>query len=228
MIQIDDSGSGSLIGGTCIGAMRAESGEYAYEFIPIEYYRDKAFQTKKYLKKCSQIVFSLLERLAHAAGEPLEICQGYMFETAKKELERKGIAYTSTKIGEPLQSRIEETFQEYAMSLGLPLQYVKYTRYPLHFHRILRWVYADFHNRAPLCKTGWKSWKRYSSINVEIYHDVLYKSSYTCLKCGKEIIKGSRVKRLEYVSNCPNIIYLHENCQAPVHRKLCRQHSSKA
>jgi hypothetical protein len=212
MIQIDDSGSGSLIGGTCIGAMRIESGEYEYDFVPIEFYRDKVFQSKKYLKKCSEIVFSLLERLSYTNGEPLEICQGYMFEAAKKDLEQKGIAFISTKIGDPLQSKIEETFQDYAMSLGLPLQYVKYTRFPLHFHRILRWVYADFKKRAPLCKTGWKSWKKYSKVNIEIKRDILYKSNYICLKCGMEIAKGSRVKRLEYISNCPNIIYLHESC----------------
>ena len=37
MIQIDDSGSGSLIGGTCIGAIRVETGDYAYDFIPTQY-----------------------------------------------------------------------------------------------------------------------------------------------------------------------------------------------
>ena len=49
MIQIDDAGSGSLIGGTCIGAMRKETKEYYYDFIPIELYRTPSFHRKDYL-----------------------------------------------------------------------------------------------------------------------------------------------------------------------------------
>lgn len=213
MIQIDDSGSGSLIGGTCIGAIRVETGDYVYGFIPMEYYRSNLFRSKKYLIKSGQIVLSLLKKLDWKADEMVEICQGYMFDQARKMLDDKKIAYHSTKIAEPLQSQVEETFQEYALSLGLMPQYVKYTRYPLHFHRILRWVYADYEDRADLCKTGWKSWKKYGNLDVRIQEDVLYKSNYICLKCGRGIEKASKVKRLEYYSNCPNTIYLHNRCR---------------
>lgn len=212
MIQIDDSGSGSLIGGTCIGAMRVETGEFYYDFIPVYYYREKNFASKRYLYKCCSIVFNLLEKLSYSNNEAIEICQGYMFDIVRKYMGKKAIAYNSTKIGNPLQDAIEETFYQYAINLGLPAQYVKYTKYPLHFHRILRWVYADYQKRSPLCKTGWKSWKKYGCMKVSVSTDILYKSGYICLKCGKSIIKGSKVKRLEYVSNCPNTIYLHEKC----------------
>lgn len=46
MIQIDDAGSGSLVGGTCIGAVRKETGEFHFDFIPIEYYKKPYFQAK--------------------------------------------------------------------------------------------------------------------------------------------------------------------------------------
>lgn len=212
MIQIDDSGSGSLVGGTCIGAIRAETGEYVYDFIPIYYYREKNFKQKKYLYKCSEIVFNLLKQLSYDYNEEIEICQGYMFDIARKQMRNRNIKFESTKIGDPLQDKIEQTFQDYAIELGLPPQYVKYTKYPLHFHRILRWVYADFQKRSALCKTGWKSWKKYSSIKIARSVDILYKPNYTCLRCGNRIAKGSKVKRLEYESNCPNIVYLHYNC----------------
>ena len=61
IIQIDDSGSGSLLGGTCIGAIRIETSEYVYDFIPLEYYSPENFKAKKYLEKACQIVFSLLK-----------------------------------------------------------------------------------------------------------------------------------------------------------------------
>ena len=212
MVQIDDAGSGSLIGGTCIGAVRVETGEYVYDFISTSYYKSNTFRKKLYLKKSNEIVFSLLAKLEWKPEEGIEICQGYMFDQVRKDFELGRISYLSTKIVEPLQSLIENTFQDYALSLGLPPQYVKYTRYPLHFHRILRWVYADYNKRMKLCKTGWKSWKRYGNLSVKVEEDVLYKPNYNCLKCGKVIQKGSKVKRMEYHSNCPNTIYLHSKC----------------
>ncbi|MBE3102493.1 MAG: hypothetical protein IMZ47_09545 [Firmicutes bacterium] len=212
MVQIDDSGSGSLIGGTCIAALRTETGEYVFDFIPIEYYRSNTFKNKKYLTKSSQIVFSLLKQLDYKLEEEIDICQGYMFEYARKKMDIINMHYKNSKVGDPLQTKIEDTFQNYAINLGLLPQYVKYTKYPLHFHKILRWVYADFDKRAPLCKTGWKSWKKYSGISVDVKEDVIFSNNYICLKCGMKIEKGTSVKRLEYISNCPNTIYLHKHC----------------
>ncbi len=212
MIQIDDAGSGSLIGGTCIGAMRIETKEYIYDFIPVEYYYEHAFENKAYIAKCEDIVYTLVSRLDPLKNEDILICQGYMFETVRRSLRRKGYAVHSTKIQNPLQNIIEKTFQNYALNLGLPVQYVKYTRYPLHFHRILRWVYADYDKRSRLCKTGWKSWKKYGQLNIQITEDIIFNKNYTCLKCGKKVKPGSHVRVLKYTSNCPNTIYLHKKC----------------
>src|SRR5690554_2131652 len=111
MIQIDDSGSGSLVGGTCIGAIRVETGEFYYDFIPVNYYREKSFREKKYLKKCSLIVMDLLKKLSYDGKEEIDICQGYMFDNARKYMSIKNLNYNSTKIGNPLQDIIEKTFQ---------------------------------------------------------------------------------------------------------------------
>ncbi len=212
LVQIDDAGSGSLVGGTCIGAMRVETKEFIFDFIPVEFYHEGAFERKAYIDKCEEIVYSLISKLNVSKDEEMLICQGYMFETVRRKLKKEGFNVNSTKIKDPLQAVIENTFQEYALSLGVPAQYVKYTRYPLHFHRILRWVYADYNKRHLLCKTGWKSWKKYGHLNVEVSEDILYKQNYMCLKCGKRIKPGSHVKVLKYTSNCPNIIYLHYRC----------------
>ena len=212
MIQIDDAGSGSLVGGTCIAALRVETNEYFYEIIPVEYYQGDSFKEKKYLNVCQDVVFELLKKLSIDKKEEIQICQGYMFDLARKKLKADGYNFQSSKIENPLQDRIEDTFKSYALDLGVPAQYVKYTRYPFHFHRILRWVYASYQERHKLCKTGWKSWQKYGNLDVVRYYDYLYKDNYTCLRCGQKINKGSKVKVLEYVSNCPNIIYLHDKC----------------
>ena len=212
MIQIDDAGSGSLVGGTCIAALRLETGEYSYDFIPISLYQNGNFCNKLYLNRSKDIVFNLIRKLHVDKKEEILVCQGYMFDVARKHLNAQGYNWKSTKILDPLQSIIEQTFNEYALGLGVPVQYVKYTKYPLHFHRILRWVYADYPKRHKLCKTDWKSFKKYGNLDVSISQDILYKKNYTCLGCNKRIRPGTRVKVLKYVSNRPNIIYLHPSC----------------
>jgi len=212
MIQIDDAGSGSLIGGTCIGAMRVETLEYYYDFIPITYYRSEAFRQKKYLNKCQEIVRDLVSLLNVSKEETILICQGYMFEKARKWLAESGYKVEKARIQNPLQERIENTFFSYALGLGVPVQYVKYTKYPLHFHRLLRWVYADYDNRVGLCKTGWKSWQKYGGIKAEFYCDKLLKISFVCLKCGKRIPDNSEVKVIKFFSNRFNYVYVHKKC----------------
>ncbi|QXM06058.1 hypothetical protein KVH43_12000 [Crassaminicella indica] len=212
MIQIDDSGSGSLIGGTCIGAMRTETKEYVYGIIPLEFYHGDAFEKKLYLDKVVDITRSLLNTLEVSKNEKIEICRGYMFDKLRLFLKENQYNFSSTSIKEPLQSKIENTFEEYAISLGLPHAFLNYTKYPFHFHRLLRWVYADYDNRVSLCKTGWKSWKKYGNLPLQLETTYIKYSRYNCLKCGNKINNNSKVKVIKYHSNKPNIIYLHLNC----------------
>jgi hypothetical protein len=48
MIQIDDAGSGSLVGGTCIGLYWTKYKKYKYDFIPLDCYTPENFKEKKY------------------------------------------------------------------------------------------------------------------------------------------------------------------------------------
>lgn len=212
MIQIDDAGSGSLVGGTCIGALRKETGEYYYEIIPVHFFNEDNFKNKRYIYYTTEIVKNALKKLSVKKKEKIYICQGYMFEDARKYLGQVNYNYINSKIEEPLQSLIEKTFENYAISLGLPRDFLAYTKYPFHFHRLLKWVYADYGNRIKLCKTGWKSWRKYGNINVEVYCDKLLNSNYVCLKCGRKIPDNSTVRVIKFFSNRCNYVYIHKDC----------------
>ncbi|EOD01092.1 hypothetical protein [Caldisalinibacter kiritimatiensis] len=213
MIQIDDAGSGSLIGGTCIGILRVETGEYEYEFIPVKFYSKKYFKTKLYLDYVVTIVKRLFKLLNVKKSEKIYVCRGYMFDKLRLWFDENNYIYESTKITNPLQDKIESTFEQYAISFGLPEEFIRYTKYPFHFHRILKWVYADYDKRKKLCKTGWKSWSKYENLKTIIETDYIVKSNYVCLKCGAPIKNNSKVIRIKYVSNRPTSIYLHYKCQ---------------
>lgn len=212
MIQIDDAGSGSLIGGTCIGVLRKETMEYYYDFIPLELYREKIFSEKKYLDYVVKIVDEIFYKLKVNKEEEILVCRGYMFDNLRIWLSNEKYNFRNCKIEEPLQSLVEKTFENYCLELGLFRNYLRYNKYPFHFHRILMWVYADYDNRKKLCKTGWKSWKKYGNLETKVHEVLIQQDNIMCLKCGRPIPKKTTAKALSYVSNKKTTIFIHKNC----------------
>lgn len=213
MIQIDDAGSGSFVGGTCIGFYRPETNEYYFDIIPVELYCSDNFKGKLYLDNVVEIAEKAFRALRVPKSETIEICRGYMFEKLKLWLTQGGFCWYVTQITGRIQEIVEKNFELYTIRLGLPADYIKYTRYPFHFHKLLRWVLSDYENRIRLCKVGWKSWQKLKGLNPTISHTKINQSNFICLKCGKHINKGSNVTVLEFYSNKKNFVYLHSGCE---------------
>lgn len=212
MIQIDDAGSGSFVGGTCIGVYRPETNEYFFEIIPVELYNKDNFKNKYYLDEVVNIVSEAFKAMNVSKTETIEICRGYMFEKLRKWLDDQGFCWYRTQISGRIQDVVEKNYMLYTVKLGVPKAYIQYTKYPFHFHKLLRWVFADFDNRINICKTGWKSWNKYENIKPELSHDIMKQTNIYCLKCGKRIKKGNTIKVLSFTSIRDQFIYLHENC----------------
>jgi hypothetical protein len=212
MLQIDDAGSGSFVGGTCIGIYRPETNEYNFDIIPVDLYSKDNFKKKLYLDEVVRIISNNIDSFGASKNETIEICRGYMFEKLKQWLADKGYTWYCTQITGRLQEIVEKNFELYTERLGLLRQYIKYTKYPFHFHKLLRWVFADYDNRINLCKVGWKSWQNLDGIKPEVSHGIMLQQHLSCLKCGKSLKPGSRIKVLKYISNKENFVYLHTNC----------------
>lgn len=213
MIQIDDAGSGSFIGGTCIGIYRPETNEYYFDIIPVELYNKENFKKKLYLDEVVNIVSTAFKHLDVSKNETIEVCRGYMFEKLKTWLNGSGYCWYCTHITGHVQEVVEKNFELYTIRLGLSEPYIKYTRFPFHFHKLLRWVFADYENRIKLCKVGWKSWEKIEGIKPEASEGIMEIHHLYCLKCGRPIDLGSRVKILRYISNKENYVYLHYECK---------------
>ncbi len=135
-----------------------------------------------------------------------------MFDRLRPWLKENKYKYASIKIAEPLQNKIEKTFENYTIELGFPKRYISYTKYPFHFHRILKWVYADYDDRVKLCKVGWKSWDKYGSLETAERSIKVDKKNFICPKCNKKIKINSQAKLITFTSNKPQTIYLHHSC----------------
>lgn len=211
MIQIDDAGSGSLIGGTGIGILNATTNDYYFEIIPLKYYQTELFHNKVYQDYVNIIIKKGFRKLNISTNHLIEICPSYMFDKLRINLTEAGFNWKTAKIEGLLQKKIEESFENYVISLGLPPNFVKHARYAFGFHRLLKWVFADFENRKKLCKTQWKSWKKWCDVDKSIYHNILTYPDY-CLKCGNKLIPNSPVTTIEYQTIKPATINLHKNC----------------
>lgn len=212
MIQIDDAGSGSLLGGTIIGVLRVETNEYQYRLIPLSYYQDESFRQKKYVSHVVDIISQAFTELKVDKSELVQVCRGYMFEELNKWLKQNGYNYVNAQIGDPLQCIIEKTFENYTINLGLPKEYIIYTKFPFHFHRILKWVYADYEKRSKLCKTGWRSWIKYSSLQLHRSQEKVRNKGLICLKCNNPIPCHTPASVLTFYSNRSHKIFLHNEC----------------
>lgn len=212
MLQIDDAGSGSFIGGTCIGIYRPDSNEYYFDIIPVALYNKENFKKKYYLDKVVEIISTGIQNFNISKAETLEICRGYMFDRLKLWLNENGYTWYCSQISGRAQEIIEKNFELYTERLGLPGHYIKYTKYPFHFHKLLRWVYADYEKRIELCKVGWKCWQKIEGIKPELYHGIMRFPHLYCLKCGRSISVGSRIRILKFTSNKDNFVYMHQKC----------------
>lgn len=212
MIQIDDAGSGSFIGGTCIGFYRPETNEYYFDIIPVELYNKENFKKKLYLDAVVDITKNAFSNLCVSKSECIEVCRGYMFEKMKPVLTDNGYCLYCTHITGKIQDVVEKNFELYSIRLGLPETYIKYTRYPFHFHKLLRWVYADYENRINLCKVGWKSWEKLESMPIRSGTGIMEVPNLYCLKCGIKIKLGDPINILSYESNQTNYVFVHSNC----------------
>ena len=173
-IQIDDAGWGSLVGPTFVGAYRPETDEFAYGAVDLRFFRGRAFACEGYLQETTRVIQELLEELGADGDEPVEMCTGYIFDHAHRNLGRKvkgqkislkgqkislkgqKISLKGRKITGRLQELIEQVTTDYLLSMDIPIAGVEPGS--KHFTICLDWVAEDLEEREKFVKTGWKSW----------------------------------------------------------------------
>lgn len=156
MIQVDDSGWGSLLGGVMIGMYNTDNKKFKAKLIPVSYFQGEAFKKKKYLDQAIKIVLMYWPELGDT--EYFEICRGYaldgVYEFLATNLGDRKISRVEIK--DPLQSMLEERFAKSLERVGVPQR--TDGAHCLSFDNQLSWV-KENPKRVKYVKTGWKSWK---------------------------------------------------------------------
>jgi len=161
-IVVDDAGIGDLLFGVVVGAFRCETQEFRYEVLDVKYFKPPRFRSKDYLKQASRAVFQLLDRLKLNDDELIQICRGYIFDEAVKNLKER---YGTDRIhrinvtGEP-QRLTEIAYLDELRNLGYePVEERDRKRAKSFFH-MMNWLEKN-PDKLIYAKTGWPRLSRY-------------------------------------------------------------------
>jgi hypothetical protein len=160
LVQIDDAGIGSPVGGAAIGALEAESGIFRHKLIGEEYFQDGRYATKEYQNRTVDIVSELFREIGVTKETyRVEICSGHIFDNVRLWLDEQGYCWKSVKIEGQLQFKIEDSFSDYLVSIGVPEKIRRIEVGRDQFMYLFNWVREDPERRVKYCKTNGNKWK---------------------------------------------------------------------
>ncbi|WP_230741534.1 hypothetical protein [Methanooceanicella nereidis] len=160
VVQIDDSGIGSPVGGAAIGAFDVETGIFKHKFVDVEYFQDGLYKHKEYQNRVVDIVQELFEEMGITKETHMvEICSGHIFDNVRLWLDDNEYAWMSVKIEDPLQFMIEDAFSDYLVSIGVPEKIRQIEVGRDQFMYLFNWVKNDPDARVKYCKTNGQKWK---------------------------------------------------------------------
>ncbi len=167
MIQIDDAGWGSPIGGVLIAGYRPTTDEFQVAEIAVEHFQGDAFAHKTYLAAAAEATRQVLAALKSPPDERVEICSGYVHDKTHAWLAQSGHPWEIIKVVGALQQLIEAALAEYLRGLGFePPKSTE--QYGVLFYQAIRWLkngHLDHTGmsaeRMRVAKTGWASFPFY-------------------------------------------------------------------
>ena len=155
-ILIDDAGWGDLILGAVIGALKLPDHKYMERRIPVIAFQQSNFENKSYLEEAVSIARGIVDVMQADQQTCFKVCSGFILSRVRSYLQEQGFHVEKTVITGELQERVEKSFVNWCVEVGVPKDRFKDER---RFYPVLDWVADMFEHRERLVKTGWKSWQ---------------------------------------------------------------------
>lgn len=158
-IEIDDSGTGDLIGPAFILFWRRETNTLIKKEVPLELYQREDFNklTKEYIRDLFENVFA---EMKIPSTEDIWLCTGPCFDEARKWLKEKNFNFHDAKIEGYLQTQVETTYLDYIINnYNFPQDKASIESGKKRFYAIFDWVAQDFPRRSKFVKSGFEKWQ---------------------------------------------------------------------
>jgi hypothetical protein len=159
-IEIDDSGTGDIIGDAFIGLHDVPTGNIIFRGISVGLYTKRNRNMERPQKAILQAVQDGLKSLKfNKQRDRILLCRGSCFNLVRKWFEQEGINYLPAIIEGKLQDAIESRFISHLRSLGVKSQDLNNAAGKERFYILFNWVSEDFPQRKRFVKNGFPAWE---------------------------------------------------------------------
>ncbi len=171
-IEIDDAGTGDLVGDAFIGFRDTNTGKIIFQSVPVILYNKENKEEDRPKKHILKIVIKALRALNHSKGDRILLCRGNCFDLVREYFDENKIYYEAAIVEGELQDAVEGRFIQHLRTLGMGSKNLTNDSGIKRYFISFNWVCQDFPNRERYVKTGFPSWKRkWRNIAIERYQN---------------------------------------------------------
>ena len=159
-IEIDDAGTGDLVGNAFIGFLRKETGKIIFKTLSVELFQDTNWKNKQPYKKTVELVKEGLNELNFNKNtEKILICRGNIFDQVRYYFDEEGINYEDSIIEGKLQDAVEgKLIAHLRNDLGIKSRNLNKISGAKRYFVLFNWVSRNFYKREKYVKSGFKKW----------------------------------------------------------------------
>lgn len=159
-IEIDDAGTGDLVGDAFIGFLRKDTGKIIFRTLSLELFNKENWKNKMPYKKTVELVKSGLKELNFDKDkEKIYLCRGNIFDNVRDYFDEEGINYEPAIIEGRLQDAVEGKLVQYLRNdLGIRSRNLTKKSGAKRYFVLFNWVCRDFYKRERYVKSGFKRW----------------------------------------------------------------------
>ena len=160
MIEIDDSGTGDLVGDAFIGLLRKETDEIVFKALSVDLFKGDNWKNKMpYIMAVELVKEGLKELSFNKETEKIELCRGNIFDRVRDYFDEEEIKYEPAIIDGKLQDAVEGKLVEHLRELGVRSKKLTIKAGAKRYWVLFNWLSYDFYKREKYVKSGFKKWK---------------------------------------------------------------------
>lgn len=175
-IEIDDAGTGDLVGNAFIGFLRQETGKIIYRILPVDLFKNGDWENKEPYKKTVALVKNGLRELNFdKKHEKILLCRGNIFDEVRAYFDEELIKYEPAIIEGKLQDAVEGRYVHHLRKdLGITSKKLTKKSGAKRYFILFNWVSYDFYKREKYVKSGFKKWNTvWRERCIEKYEDLM-------------------------------------------------------
>lgn len=159
-IEIDDAGTGDLVGDAFIGLRDANTGRTIFRSVPVGLYNEENKGDDQPKKRILKVILDGLRAFNHNEGDRILLCRGNCFDLVREHFNENEIYYEPAVVEGELQDAVEGRFIQHLRKLGVRSPNLTTDSGIKRYFILFNWVCKDFPNRERYVKTGFPAWKK--------------------------------------------------------------------